>query len=73
MALEVLSWGGILSSVVIPEVEEKTIDFKQVGPLLILCCKKSFLDLWKYINRLKIGFGSTLKGMIIGFGSQSKG
>ena len=71
MALEVQSWGGRLSSDVIPEIEEKTIDSKQVGSLLILCCKeKTLLDLWKYFYRLNMGFGSTPKAMIIGFESQ---
>ena len=43
-------------------VEEKTIDSKKVGSLLILSCKKLLLDLGKYIYRFKIGFGSASKG-----------
>ena len=34
--------------------------------LLILCCMKPLLELWKYFPRLKIGYGSTLKMLKIG-------
>ena len=55
------------------EVEEKAIESKKVGSVLILCYKKPLLDLGKYAHRLKIGFGSTPKGFKIGFGSLLKG
>ena len=58
---------------VIQQVEEKTIDSKKVGSLLILSCKKLLLDLGKYIYRFKIGFESTSKGTKICFGCQPNG
>ena len=63
MALEVLSWGRRLSLDVIPEVEERPVDSKKVGSLLILCCKKPLLDLCRCFQGLMIGFGSTPQGV----------
>ena len=51
-------------------LEERSNDFKKVGSLLNLYCK--ILDLWKYFHGLKRGFGSTPKGLRIGFESQPK-
>ena len=63
MALEVLSWGRRLSLDVIPEIEERPVDSKKVGLLLILCCKKPLLDLRRCFQGLMIGFGSTPQGV----------
>ena len=71
--LKVLSWGGRLSMHVIPEAEEWPIDSKRVESLLIICCEKTLLDLWKYFHGLKISFGSTYNGVKSGFRNQPKG
>ena len=58
-----LSWDRRLSLDVIPEVEERPVNSKKVGSLLILCCKKPLLDLCRCFQGLMIGFGSTPQGV----------
>ena len=58
---------------VIPEVEERLIGSIKVGSWLFLCCKKFYLGLEKYFHGVKDGFGSTLKGLNMGFGSNPIG
>ena len=53
----------------IPEAKERLMSSKIVGSWLIVCWNK----LWKYISWLKIGFGSTLMGLMTGIGSHDKG
>ena len=54
-------------------LEERSNDFKKVGSLLILCCKKLLLDFLKHFHGLKRGFGSTPKELRISSGYQPKG
>ena len=77
LALEVLSRGWRLVLEVIPEVEESLIGWMKVGSWLQDAhkaqIKKLYLDLWKYFHGVEDGFGSTLKGLKIGFGSNPRG
>ena len=47
---------------VIPQAEERPVDSKKDGLLLILCWNKPLLDLWMCFHGLKVGFGSTPQG-----------
>ena len=54
------------------KIEERLIDSKKFRSLFIFDAKTSF-DLCKYFPGLKISFGSTSKGLKIGFENQPKG
>ena len=62
---------------VIPEVEESLIGLMKVGSWLQDAhkaqIKKLYLDLWKYFQEVEDRFGSTLKGLEIGFGIHPRG
>ena len=49
-------------------VEEWLIDLIEVKSWLYYCCKKFYLDFWKYFHGVEDGFESTPKGLKICFG-----
>ena len=47
-------------------LEKRPVDSKKTESLMILCCLKPLLDLWKCFSRLKLDYGSSLKMLKIG-------
>ena len=71
MGLKIGFWSTIrgwrLFLKVIKMVEERLRGLIKALSWLKLCFKKFYLDLWKCFHGVKIGFGSTLQGIEIGF------
>ena len=58
MCFRITLMGMKIRTEIIPEVEERVIGSKKVGSLLIICCKKPRIDLWKYSALVEVGLSN---------------